>query len=322
MNVKLAGPNDLGTALYSTNGIAARALTIPPPKMNHLSHQLSDILFVLVTCTQERTRERGLNATIASINQQHELIPFDGNLFVFDNASSITEPLRNLKAPALFGKSPDNIGYWAALLWTVRNFSDAAKRSFKYIHPIESDLIVHDLPALAEAKRFLDEKSDFATVRTQEFSVPMRFFYYKHRWNPFRIQRSQVSNLNAVTNEKVRFTRAVGFEKIYETNWHAKVPALHRWEPFAHALEMLARKPSLSEHDFMREMHRQHPKVAVLDGGAWWIHTGFAEMKEANTQMTGSYTPPDLLAQHGYRTTRVDSIPERLPDIAIGSEWK
>jgi hypothetical protein len=290
--------------------------------MDPHSHHLSDILFVLVTCTQEETRERGLNATIASLNEQHKRTPFHGNLFVFDNASSITEPLGKLTAPALFAASPENIGYWGALLWTVRNFSQGANRSFKYIHPIESDLVMGDLGALAEAKRFLDERPDFATVRTQEFSVPLRFFYYKHRWNPFRIQRSQVSNLNAVTNEKVRFLRAPGFPHIYETNWHAKVPALHRWEPFARAMEALARQPVLSEHDFMREMHRQYPKVAILDGGAWWIHSGFAEMKASRTQMTGSFTPPDLLAQHGYRTTRVDSIPEALPDIFIRNGWR
>jgi hypothetical protein len=72
----------------------------------------------------------------------------------------------------------------------------------------------------------------------------------------------------------------------------------------------------------MREKHRQHPKVAILDGGAWWIHPSFAEIKNSRTQMTGSYTPPDLIAQRGYRTTRVDSVPEQLPDIVLRDGWR
>jgi hypothetical protein len=289
---------------------------------NPAQADLSDVLFVLVTCTQESSRQRGLNATIASINEEHQRVPFAGNLFVFDNASAITEPLGNLKAPAIFGVSPENIGYWGALLWTVRNFPALAKRNFKYIHPIESDLVVRDLGRIAEAKRFLDENEAFATVRTQEFSVPWRFFYYKNRLNPFKVQRSMVSNINVVTNEKVKFRRVDGFRGIYEANWHAKVPALHRWEPFAKSLEALALLGDLSEHDFMREMHKQHPKVAILDGGVWWIGSGFAKIKESKSDIISSYTPPEVLAKHGYRTTRVDSIPSELPAVSISREWR
>jgi len=283
---------------------------------------LSDVLFVLVSCTQEISRQRGLEATIASLNKEHERTPFAENLFVFDNASAIKEPLRKLKAPALFGFSPENIGYWGALLWTVRNFPAISKRSFKYIHPIESDLVIRDLHRLAEAKGFLDSNQDFATVRTQEFNVAWRFFFYKNRLNPFRVQRSMVSNVNVITNEKVRFRRASGFKSIYETNWHVKVPALHRWEPFAHALEALAVMGNISEHDFMGEMHKQYRRVALLDGGVWWIHSGFAKVKEADSQMISSYTAPAVLAKHGYRTTRVDCIPSKLPEVSVRKEWR
>lgn len=290
--------------------------------MENSSHHLNDVLFVLVACTQDKTRQRGLNATISALNEQHEHNPFGGNLFVFDNASVIAEPFDNLKVPALFGMSPENIGYWGALLWTVRNFEAVTKRKFKYIHPIESDLVVRDLYRVAEAKQFLDANQNFATVRTQEFSVPFRYFYYKNRWNPFKVGRSMVSNVNVITNEKVKFRRSSAFPNIYETNWHAKVPALHRWEPFAKALEVLALQPRLSEHDFMREMHRQHQQVAVLNGGVWWIHSGFAMLKDSKSEIIGSYTPPEILAKHGYRTTRVDAIPSELPEVLILEGWR
>ena len=290
--------------------------------MENSSNPLNDVLFVLVACTQDKTRQRGLNATISALNEQHAHNLFSGNLFVFDNASAITEPFKNLKAPALFGISPENIGYWGALLWTVRNFEAVTRRKFKYIHPIESDLVVRDLYRVAEAKQFLEINQNFATVRTQEFSVSFRYFYYKNRWNPFRVRRSMVSNFNVITNEKVKFRRSSTFPNIYETNWHAKVPALHRWEPFAKALEVLALQPRLSEHDFMREMHRQHQQVGVLNGGVWWIHSGFALPKDSKSEIIGSYTPSEILAKYGYRTTRVDAIPSELPEVSILKGWR
>lgn len=290
--------------------------------MENSSHCLNDVLFVLVACTQDKTRQRGLNATILSLNEQHERNQFSGNLIVFDNASAITEPFNNLKVPAFFVISPKNIGYWGALLWMVRNFEAVTKRKFKYIHPIESDLVVRDLYRVAEAKQFLDINQNFATVRTQEFSVPFRYFFYKNRWNPFKVRRSMVSNFNVITNEKVKFRRSSTFPNIYETNWHVKVPALHRCEPFAKALEVLALQPRLSEHDFMREMHRQYQQVAVLNGGAWWIHSGFATPEDSKSEIIGSYTPPDILAKHGYRTTRVDAMPSELPEVLILEEWR
>jgi len=112
------------------------------------------------------------------------------------------------------------------------------------------------------------------------------------------------------------------FNGIYETNWHAKVPALHRWEPFARALESLAALGNISEHDFMRAMHAQHAKIGILDGGIWWIHSGFATVKDANSQMISSYTAPAVLAKHGYRMTRVDCIPSKLPQVTVRKEWR
>jgi hypothetical protein len=72
----------------------------------------------------------------------------------------------------------------------------------------------------------------------------------------------------------------------------------------------------------MREMHKQHPKVAILDGGVWWIGSGFAKVKESKSDIISSYTPPEVLAKHGYRTTRVDSIPSELPAVSISREWR
>jgi len=44
------------------------------------SSVLDDILFVVVTCTRDRSRERALRKLVKSIEKQHARVGFNGNL--------------------------------------------------------------------------------------------------------------------------------------------------------------------------------------------------------------------------------------------------
>ena len=277
---------------------------------------LRDVLFVLVTCTQEESRKAAVETCVQSINREHGRVPFEGNLVVFDNASVHKEPLSSLRAPAVYAMASENVGYWAALRWVMQNARDLMGREFAYIHPVESDFTLYQIERLAQARAFLASNQRFNTVRTQEFSVPWRFMYFKHRWNPFRVQRSNVANTNVVTGERVRFERAPGFDGIYLTNWHAKVPALHKLAPMQSTFEELAKLPVLTEPDFMAAMHKRHPGVAILDGGIWWMDLA----NPAKGGLTGSYSDATALAQHNYRNSRRDFIPAVMPRIDVQRE--
>jgi hypothetical protein len=276
---------------------------------------LDDILFVLVTCTREESRKRGLEACIRSLNSEHARVPLNGNLVVFDNASLFPEPLRELKIPAVFAMSPENVGYWGALHWTMRNIERLLGREFAFVHPIESDFTIYNIERLTEAKKAFDVLTDLHTVRTQEFSVRLKSRYFKNSWNPFRVRRSHVANHNLVTGERVWFAPVGGLNGMYVTNWHAKVPALHRFAPFQDAVEELADREQLTELDFMKAMHRRRAGVGMVDGGIWWMD--FTEPPKAKTELSGSYSGADTLNKYGYRNTRCDYIPKTMPEIKI-----
>jgi glycosyltransferase involved in cell wall biosynthesis len=271
---------------------------------------LDDILFVVVTCTMEESRERALRKLIQSLNSEHRDVGFRENLLVFDNASRRTDILESLDPSVILAMSPENLGYWGALYWSMAHARTLFGRHFKHIHPIESDLVIYDLERLAEAAAFLDDQDDIHTVRTQEFSVAQKSRYFKGTRHLLPRRRSQVAAYNGVTEEPVRFEKDDRFANIYRTNWHAKVPALHRFETLQETFGTLARRDCLTELDFMKAAHSRHPEVALLDGGIFYANLNNPIWPWEKKGITGSWQDSETLAEIGYRMTRTDFIPK------------
>lgn len=271
-------------------------------------NDLHRVLFVVVACTRDASREKAFRRLIKSLNRMHSRVGFERNLLLFDNASTIQSPLESWKAPAFFAMCSENIGYWSALKWSMDNAADLFGRRFDYIHPVESDLVLYDLEKLGEAVRFLDETATIQTVRTQEFSVASRFRYFKGGSRMIAKRRSLVADYNGVTNEKVTFEKAQGFKNIYFTNWHAKVPALHRWSALADALNKLSSRQNIDELQFMEIMQMKSDRVGLLDGGIFYALLNNPIWPWERRLLTGSWSDPEQLEAIGYRPTRRDTM--------------
>ncbi len=276
---------------------------------------LHDVLFVVVTCTKDRSREKALINLVKSLNKQHEVVAFDRNLLLFDNASVTTTPLDNLTVPARFAFSSKNIGYWSAINWALDNASRVFEKEFKFIHPIESDLVLFHMERLVEARDFLETRKDYISVRTQEFSVRHCKRFLKNSRSIFPVRRSAVADFNGVTNETVSFDRIEGFDNVYGSNWHSKVPALHRLEEFQSVFKDLAKQSEITEQDFMRAMHQRAPQVAVMDKGIFYAQLNNPFWPWEKRWLTGSWMNEEMAERHGYLSTRRSFIDTQYPEI-------
>lgn len=274
-----------------------------------MTETLDNTLYVVVAYTPDESREASLHRLIASLNKYRA--SFSDNLLVFDNASPRQGAYASLQTPARFALSPENLGYWGALKWSLDNAERAFGRTFDYVHPIESDLVLYSLERLAEARRFLERTPDIATVRTQEFSYRSKSRYLKRSWHPFKVRRSWVADYNGATNEPVRFEKAIGFQNIYVTNWHAKVPGLHRFAVLRDVLDELAALPALTEHEFIKAMHRRNHQVAILDRGIWYTDDPKYQ------KLSGAYSSDAMREHYAYRNSRNDVMPAQFPAISI-----
>lgn len=281
------------------------------------SAHLDRVLFVVVSCTRDPSRERAFGRLIKSLNREHERVGFRNNLMLFDNASHIRTPTARWKVPAIFADCAENVGYWSALKWSMDNAFELFGRQFDYIHPIESDLVLYKLDRLGEAVRYLDGTSAIQTVRTQEFSIANRNRYFKGGSMWFARRRSLVADYNGVTETKVAFEKVGGFDRIYESNWHAKVPALHRWSALLNALDELAARDSIDELQFMQVMQAQSERVGVLDGGIYYALLNNPIWPWEKRLLTGSWSDPSKLKKAGYRPTRQDSMGHVPVDVKI-----
>lgn len=285
--------------------------------LDQVKYLLREVLFVVVTCTMEDSRERALRRLIDSINKQHRRVGFENNILVFDNGSSRTDGLKRLQPPAILVMSPENIGYWGALHWSMRHAPKLFDRQFKYIHPIESDLTLYEFERLGEAVDFLDCQDIIHTVRTQEFSVAWKKRYFKGSRSFFPRRRSWVAAYNGVTQEPVQFEKVDNFENIYRTNWHAKVPALHRFDMLKDTFETLAQYETLTELDFMRVAYQRNHQVALLDGGIYYANLNNPIWPWEKKNVTGSWRDESKLKKIGYRMTRKDTIPKGTLEMLI-----
>jgi hypothetical protein len=281
-----------------------------------LNSLLEKVLFVLVTCSRDKSRDSALKNTINSLAKENRVSRICNSLIVFDNDSLFKNSLKELPNDVKIINSRSNIGYWGALDWVFKNFANISERSYEYVHPIESDLILYDTRKLTSAVRFLDRFENYHTVRTQEFSVKLPWRYFKESPAFIRKNRSCVSGYDFITKKKVRFSKIEEIPDMFTTQWHAKVPALHRFAVLKSAFGHLADLRSFKEGDFMRYMHSAAPQgIGVLDGGIYYDQLGTPDSEG----VSGSYSSQQDLDRHQYMGTRIATITGEVPEVFLSS---
>ncbi len=257
--------------------------------------------FVLVTCSRDHEREvlamrtvQNLAEQLASVSQEHQLI-------TFDNDSVFKGHLSFLPIASQLCQCDRNIGYWAAIDWLLNNTDSPLNKGLDYIYIIESDLIHYDIHRLADCVDFLDRHPDHGCVRTQEYSVRWRWRYHKknHRL-PFYKARSAVAAYNGATREPIRFGSYDQETGIYESTFHAKLPALNRLKAMQKIFQKLKATEEVNEHQFMLLHHELYQKTGVLDGGIFYSMAN--DPKQNKT--AGSYISEKETKKIGYFSTR------------------
>ena len=143
--------------------------------MNRNSFQ--NVLFPVVLCTQDKWRRKNSIRLISCLNKIFK--EFGLSIIIFDNDSIFKDPLLDPSFPHFQVSSTVNVGYWTALRWVLDNYQKLYQRNFDYIHPIESDVKLFNFYKLYSALDFLEKNYDHTTVRTQQFSVKYKKFYFK-----------------------------------------------------------------------------------------------------------------------------------------------
>ncbi len=260
-------------------------------------------LAVLITCSRDQTRGEMAREVMKNLRVQIPLAGLSDSFIVFDNGSLYREHLDFAPPGATILESKKNVGYWSAINFVLSNYETYIKRRFEFIYLIESDLIHHDLDRLSECEIFLRRHSEASCVRTQEFSVAMRWRYSKAlQLLPFHVRRSQVNLFNAVSKERAWFKKADGGSKIYLSNLHAKLPALNRIDLMRQTFARLSTLEEFSEGDFFAEMFRTHSHIGVYDGGLY--HSIF----DRKSHLSGSYSSDREMKEIDYLPTRQAKI--------------
>lgn len=271
-------------------------------------------LVLLVTCSRDETRRDLACAVVRNVVPLLRSAGLEGCFAVFDNASTHRDHLDLLPAGTRYVSCPENIGYWSAINWILSNYEAIFSRSFEFIYIVESDLFHADLRRLGSCEQFLRREGRASGVRTQEFSVRWRWRFDKqlHRL-PFHITRSEVSLRNAITDERVWFELADASERIFLTNFHAKLPALNRLSALRTTFARLVSRESFTERDFFAEMMAIHPFTGLLDGGIF--HSMVA--RDTANAVSGSYSSVNRLRHIGYLPTRVARIVPAPVGLAV-----
>jgi hypothetical protein len=271
----------------------------------NLAKGTSSTLYLLVTCSMDLNREEIASDVIENLKEQNQTFPFFDNFLIFDNNSKYSSHLSKVPKGIKVAYSNKNIGYWSAINWVINNHLNIYKRSYEYIYIIESDLYHYDLMALKECELFLDQNPDIGSVRTQEFSVRLKFLYdKKYAWLPLPKNNSVVSQRNAITNEKVWFKRSSPSSRIWITNFHTKLPALNRMHAMADVFKRLTKESlNVTEIQFMNFYRDLYKLTGLLDGGAFRIMNSID-----SPGLSGSYSSVSALNESGYRGTRIDEI--------------
>lgn len=271
----------------------------------------NDILYLLVTCSLEKTRFNVLEQVVQNL-KSFEDQDFLHHMIVFDNASTIVESDTMLTSNFLnVVKSKHNVGFWSAIRWVLRNYQTILGRQYKYLYVIESDLIHTDdaFKRLEDVEHFLDENGKVGFVRVEEFFVNQRHLYDKQRPCVDSRQYAWCVQNNFLTRERVWFDIADEKAKIYKTNFLAKIPTVSRLEVMYEIFEKLAKLESFNEMTFQKLYHEYHKQSAILDGGIF--HSKLGNTPES--VLMGSYVQNGNSI--GYRETRSDFIVDVKDDL-------
>lgn len=208
---------------------------------------MDDILFVLVTCTREDSRQIALNLCVESIvkNFSNEIIR--NNFIVFDNNSSIAETHklidRHFKNVI---KSKTNVGLWSGVAYVLENYQEIIGKKFNFVFPIESDNFLYDIERLNSCTEFLSKNQNVSMMRLKELDVNNLARFDKSRSLNLR---SEITLKNLVTGE-MSFFNKTEYDGIYETNLHPVLPALHRLNTLKDVLDLLRSRSNFDERDF------------------------------------------------------------------------
>ena len=278
-----------------------------PRKASRMQFNQDKLVILLVTCSLTIEREEICLKVTESLLNHFEKISDFSKFVNLDNGSLYSKHFSLLPKNVSTIKFKKNIGYWQALYWFLnKGIHELNLESCEYIYIVESDNFHTSLAELREVIKIMDDDETIISTRTQEFSVKYRWLYNKgNRFNPFRIKRSLISLKNLVSGEKAYFRKIPNSSKLYFTNLHAKLPAVHRTKHLANTFSKLQEMEMFTEFDFFRLIQLQNCKNAVLDGGIF--HT-LSNYKNSEIVQSGSWITNFQGEPTGYMPTRSAKI--------------
>ena len=267
------------------------------------------ILIFIVTCSKSEARqsiERQALLQLAKIATPNQ-IGFD--FIFFDNNSNFKDHLKIVENIGITYYASENRGLWSALYWLLKNELNIFQHKHKYIHLVESDMIINDLVPLTKLSQAMDQFPYLHMVRTQEFSIKNSWrFDKKYSFLPSLLhnRRSEVDLRNTTDNSYFRkdlIYKADSIE-VYSSNLNAKLPGLHKTESLKLVIDKLAQRSSFSEKDFFKIYAELSTRMGIIDKGIWYSLTD----SKNNSEETASWGNKVYLKQLGYQDTRHSMI--------------
>ena len=288
-------------------------------KKEYSQSSINKLEVLLILCSMTKDRYEIAKKVINSISIFFETTGC--KLWVLDNGSKYKIDENSFPRGTSIINLGNNIGYWGALHWFLNsNLSPIYQTEKKYLYIIESDHIHFDIFKLHDVVNFMESNLDINCVRVSEFSVKNRLFYSKEaKLLPFRKNRSLVSLINHITNEKAKFWRTSKDCQVYFSNLHSRLPSVLRLEVLRIVFQQLAELDNFDEKDFYRAMHSFTDTIGVLDSGIY-----YPASSESNSRLvqSGSYGINYLGGMDNYFATRLSSISNQDLSTKISSLYE
>jgi hypothetical protein len=288
-------------------------------KLEYPQSSINELEVLLVLCSMTKDRYEIAKRVVNSISFFFETTGC--KLWVLDNGSKYKINANSFPRGTSIIKLGNNIGYWGALHWFLNsNLSPIYKTNKKYLYIIESDNIHFDIFKLHDVVKFMEFNLNINCVRVSEFSVKNRLLYSKEaKFLPYRKNRSLVSLINHITNEKAKFWRTSKKCQVYFSNLHSKLPSVLRLEILRIVFQQLAELNSFDEKDFYTAMHSFSDTIGVLDSGIYYTVSS-----ESNSRLvqSGSYGINYLGGMDNYFATRLSSISNQDLSTKISSLYE
>ena len=164
------------------------------------------ILYILVTCTKEKTRYELLKNTVNSILNQFPQKILDNDFIVFDNGSTqeghekyLVDNFKNVF------RTTKNVGLFSGLNWVLNNYEDYLNKKYEYMLFISSDSIVYDLYKLNEVESCFEKNQELGCVRTEEFILEKKHLFDKEQNHKDTFYRSRCLQKNMFTNKRAEY---------------------------------------------------------------------------------------------------------------------